>query len=494
MSAKADNRLRKDPDFNPGNLMHTMKNALIPKLILAIISCTLAVTGCASRHDDANAPAQGASNAAAPALPAAEVTLASIPASPTHTAADQGIAKWTGLLRQSPGDDKVWVRLGDTLMQKPRETADPRYYACAEQVYRQALARNPNSADAMAGLAWVASDRNQYDKSRDWATKAVALDPQNNTAYGLLGDDDAALGHYDDAYDHYQKMLDIRPDIASYSRGARLLYQDGDSRKAMWLMIKAIQTGSPYAENTAWCRTQLSEMLFDQGALLPAEQTLQTVLKTTPNDAEALAEMGKFKAARGSYPAAIALLRKSAAIAPDPETLTALGDLYALSGRESEAEQQYTLTEALYKKDTDAGVDDHMQIARFDADHDRNLPEALQMAEQNQASQNISDADTLAWCRYKNGQEDGAKAAIQTALARRTPEADMLFHAGMIYVKAGDRVTGGKCLAHALSLNPYFNLRDAKIAADTLKRLGSQPPTAAAAVTSAKSPVKAKAT
>ena len=471
-----------------------MKTALFPntflKVLFLLVPCALVVSGCASHHAASNVPAQGASNTApTPALPAANVTLAAIPASPTHTAADKGIAKWAGQLAQNPGDDRVWVRLGDTLMQKPRETADPRYYACAEQVYQQALARNPNSADAMAGLAWVSSDRNQYSKSTEWATKAVALDPRNNTAYGLLGDNDAALGHYDEAYAHYQKMLDIRPDIASYSRGARLLYQDGNSRKAMWLMLKAIQTGSPYAENTAWCRTQFSQMLFDQGALLPAEQTIQTVLKTTPNDAEALATLGKFKAARGDYPAAIALLTKSAAIAPDPETLTSLGDLDELSGNKADAEKQYAQVEALYKKNTDAGIDDHESIAQFDADHDRNLPAALQMAQQNKASQNINDANTLAWCLYKNGQEDEAKAAIQTALARRTPQASMLFHAGMIYVKAGDRVTGGKCLAHALSVNPYFNLRDAKIASDTLKQLGSQPPTA-----SAKAPVKAKTT
>ena len=165
-----------------------------------------------------------------------------------------------------------------------------------------------------------------------------------------------------------------------------------------------------------------------------------------------------------------------------------LGDLYALSGDKAEAEKQYTLVEALYKKNTDAGIDEHEQIAQFDADHDRHLTQALQMAEQNKASQNINDADTLAWCLYKNGQEDGAKAAIQAALARRTPEAGMLFHAGMIYVKAGDRVTGGKCLAHALSLNPYFNLRDAKTAAAALKQLGSQPPP------SASTPLKANAT
>ena len=457
-----------------------MNQAIFPKLLFALIPCALVVGGCASHHVASNAPARSV-----PALPAADVTLAAIPVSPTPTAADHGIAKWAGQLRQNPSDDKVWVRLGDTLMQKPRETADPRFYAVAEQAYNQALSRNPNNADAMTGLAWVSGDRNHFAKSSEWANKAVALNPKDNTAYGLLGDAAAATGHYDDAYAHYQKMLDIRPDIASYSRGAKLLYQDGNSRKAMWLMIKAVKTGSPYAENTAWCRIQLAEMLFDQGALLPAEQTLQAVLKTTPNDAEALATLAKFKAARKDIPAAIALYKKSATIAPDPETLTALGDLYALSGDNANAEKQYIAVEALYKKNTDAGIDEHRRIAKFDADHDRHLPEALQLAEQDKDSLNITDADTLAWCLYKNGRQDEAKAAVKTALARRTPEAEIVFHAGMIYAKDGDRVLGGKCLASALSLNPYFNLRDAKIAADTLAQLGSKPPAKSIAKASA---------
>ena len=453
-----------------------MKNASPRKTLIVALAGLLAVGGCAARH---SAPG-GPTAASAPALPTADATLAAIPMPPARTAADHGIAKWAGLLRRDPSDDKVWVKLGDTLMQKPRETADPRYYGYAEQAYQQALARNPNSADAMTGMAWVTSDRNQFDKSAEWANKAVALDPKDNTAYGLLGDADAARGHYDDAYAHYQKMLDIRPDIASYSRGAHLLSLDGNSRKAMWLMIKAIKTGSPYAENTAWCRTQLALMLFDQGALLPAEQTLQTALKTTPNDAEALAAMGLFKAARGKYPEAISFYKKSIAVAPALTSLSALGDLYQLTGDTAEAERQYAQVEVLHKQNADAGVDDHMQMAQFYADHDRNLPEALQLAEQSKSSRNVNDADTLAWCLYKNGRLEEAKAAIQTATARNTPDAVILFHAGMIYAKAGDRVTAGKCLAYALSTNPDFSLRDAKIAAATLKQLGSRPPDAVA--------------
>jgi len=454
-----------------------LPKALLPKALLLFLPGALTVGGCAGRH----AAPSTSTAPSAPALPTADAALAAIPAPPAKTASDRRIARWVGMLRRNPSDDKLWVQLGDTLMQKPRETADPRYYGYAEQVYRQALTVNPNSAGAMTGLAWVASDRNQFDKSTEWANKAVALNPKDNTAYGLLGDADAAQGDYDAAYAHYQKMLDLRPDIASYSRGAHLLAQDGNSRKAMWLMIKAIKTGSPYSENTAWCRTQLALMLFNEGALLPAEQTLHDALKATPNDAEALAAMGTFKAARGNYSEAISSYKKSVAAAPTLASLAALGDLYQLTGDTAGAEREYAQVEALHKQDADAGVDDHMQMAQFYADHDRDLLQALQLAERSKSSRNVSDADTLAWCYYKNGKQEEAKAAIQTALtpptskAGLTSDAAILFHAGMIYAKAGDRVMAGKYLASALSTNPAFSLRDAKTAADTLKRLGSQP-------------------
>ena len=36
------------------------------------------------------------------------------------------------------------------------------------------------------------------------------------------------MGDYEAAFTHYQRMLDIRPDLASYARGAHLLFLTGD--------------------------------------------------------------------------------------------------------------------------------------------------------------------------------------------------------------------------------------------------------------------------
>ncbi len=51
-----------------------------------------------------------------------------------------------------------------------------------------------------------------------------------------------------------------------------------------------------------------------------------------------------------------------------------------------------------------------LELARFYADHDRKLPEALAMAEaEYKATPNVFAADTLAWCYYKNGRYDGGE-------------------------------------------------------------------------------------
>lgn len=451
-----------------------MKNSPLLKISAAILAlCMIVGIAWSTRHGHVGASAHAATVAQTP-----DQVFAAIPTPGTITAADKEIGRWMGKARANTSDDKMWVNLGDALMQKPRENADFRYYGYAEQAYGQALAHNPRNADALDGMAWVTSDRHQFDKSVEYAKQSIAVNPRNNTAYGLWGDADVELGHYEDAYTHYQSMLDIRPDLSSYSRGAHLLFLTGDSRKAMWLMIKAIKVGGPYAENTAWCRAQLGLMLFNEGALLPADGILKDALKATPNNFQVLAAMGRVKAAEKDYPAAVSDYQKALTIQPNLDVLVALGDVYQAMGRKADAEKEYAAVEELHRKNTDVAVHDHIQMAYFYADHDRSLVQAMQFAEEHKMSPNVNDADTLAWCYYKNNLLPQAKAASDRALSRHTPDARYLFHAGMIAAKMGDRVGAQKDLYQALSMNPNFSPLSSLVASNTLKQLGSTAPDA----------------
>jgi tetratricopeptide (TPR) repeat protein len=378
----------------------------------------------------------------------------------------------------------AWVNLGSALMQRSREgTQADEYYDRAESAFRQALQVSPDHAEATVGLAWIYSSRHQFDQGIEWAQKAIRLDAANQDAYALLGDAAVELGNYQEALEHYQKCLDLGPNLASYSRAAHLLFITGDSSKARLLMQKAIDAGGPYAENTAWCQAQLAMMLFETGALIAADQQLEQGLQIAQNNRHLLAAMARVKTAKKEYEAAIACCHKALAVARDHDVLVLLGDLYALSGKDKAAEEQFRQVLELQgghdhgNGEVHAHTSDHGNalLAKFLADHDRNLDEALLQAEKAfKQYKNVFVTDTLAWCYYKEGRYKEASDTIAAALRLGTPKAEILFHAGMIHTKLGDRPTAQKYLYQALSLNPHFHATQAELAANTIKELSAR--------------------
>jgi tetratricopeptide (TPR) repeat protein len=394
---------------------------------------------------------------------------------PDRPSVDHTIERLTTKTRAQRQDAVAWTALGDAFMQKARETADASYYGRAEQAFEQAWTLDATRGEAIVGLAWVQSARHEFEKSIEWAQKALALDATNAAAYGLLGDAALERGDYALAAEHYQRMLDLRPDISAYSRSAHLLFVTGDVRRAIWLMDKAIKAGGPYAENTAWCRAQLALMRLATGNLLAAEQIVDQAITKSPNNYHLLFAQGRVRAARANYPGAIDSYRRASAIAPQHEVVVALGRLYTVTDERKSAEQQWALVEAIDRLNKANGVTGDAQIARFFADRDRRLGEAVQIAEREfKRRPNVFVADTLAWAYYKSGRYTDARRLAAKALAHRTPDASFLFHAGMIHAKLGDRATARRHLAQALSLNPAFDPIDAPIAAATLAELGAR--------------------
>jgi tetratricopeptide (TPR) repeat protein len=388
---------------------------------------------------------------------------------------DDEINKASEAARSHP-TDAAWSRLGDALMQKARETLDLSYYGRAEAAYRKSLALNPNYPNALVGEAWVLSGRHEFEQSIEWANKALKTEPNRADAYGLLGDAATEMGDYDSAFEHYQKMLDLKPDIASYSRSAHLLFVTGGFKKASLLMSKAIGAGGAYPENKAWCIAQMALLDFAQGAYLPADQLLTQALKDTPNNYHLLAAMGKVKAAQKDFPAAIEYYKRAQAIVPQHDVVVGLGDLYALEGRSDEAGRQYALVDFLRELNKANGVIGDLQMAHFLADHDRDLGEALRLAETEYKTRpTVYGADTLAWCYYKNGRIPEARKYSLKALSQNTPEAMFFYHRGLILAKAGEIGAARKALYQALSQSPYFDPLGAVAAMKAVQELGSVP-------------------
>lgn len=425
-----------------------------------------------------------------PATPSPTALLASLPKYEGKNATEREILKWQGRVEKEPNNDKMWANLGDALMQKARETLDSKMYGTIEQIYRQAWQINATSVDATIGMAWVKGARHEFKDSIEWAKKAVALDPKNSAPYGIIGDAAVENGDYEEALDSYQKMLDLRPDISSYSRGAYLIYQLGDARKGMWLMDKAIKAGAPFAENTAWCKAQLAVMLINEGIPQQADQMLTLALKQTPDNPHILAAMGQAKSAQRKYSDAIEFYKKAVAIAPQHNSLAALEELYRVTGKPDEAAKIAQEIEEVYQtRQAEHVHGGDRLLAQYYADRDMNLPEALKLAQgEYDNHKSLPTMDTLAWCLYKNGKLDEAEQMMQKVIEygvldpltqqvvkHRVLDPQMMFHAGMIAAKRGDRADAQRYLYNVLSRSPNFSPTGARIAAETLKQLGSMP-------------------
>ena len=238
------------------------------------------------------------------------------------------------------------------------------------------------------------------------------------------------------------------------------------------MMQRAVDSGVPNAENTAWVRTQLANLYYNTGDLRNAEIQYRLTLQNRPDYVYATAGLARVRAAQGKMEEAVDLLTQATATIPMPEFVITLGDLYRAAGKPEAAAQQYALLGAIEKLYRANGVDMDMEIALFHADHDQDLKETVELARKAYTNRpSIHGADVLAWALYKNGQYEEAKKYSDEALQLHTKDALKLFHAGMIALQLGDKKQAREYLEQALTINSHFSILYADQARTTLETL-----------------------
>jgi tetratricopeptide (TPR) repeat protein len=385
--------------------------------------------------------------------------------------ADRIIASAQERARANPGDYKAYAELGLAFQQKARETNDPSYYAQAEDALQSALAIAPDYYDAAAGMGTLNLSLHEFRAALDWGLKAQALLPERAYAYGVVGDAQIELGDYEGAVRSFQRMVDLRPDLGSYSRVsyARELY--GDVPGAIEAMRQAIRAGSPAAENTAWCRFQLGNLYFNSGQLDKAEQAYSESLLGYPGYLHAYAGLAQVRWAQGNTAEAIDYYKEAVATVPLPQYLTALGDLYTARGDTVAAREQYDTVLYIFKVFEAGGVNVDIEKAAFLADHDLEIASSVTMAEAAaSARQDVNTLDTLAWAYFGAGRYDEAEAIMRKGMRLGTQNALFFYHLGMIQIAQGNEAEGKASLEHALAINPHFSILRAQQAAELVRK------------------------
>lgn len=409
----------------------------------------------AARRSPAAAVAATASSAASQFAEPPAIVL-----SADSTIADRQLATAQARIKKSPAEPLGYCQLADGYMQKARETGDFGFNAKAEAAVDRALELTPGDYLATKMRAKLLLTYHRFGEALEAARRAQPLMPKDHDIYGVMTDALVELGDYPAAVQAAQAMMDLRPDTASYARVSYLRSLHGDARGAIEAMRVAVQAADPQnAESVAWCRVHLGHELLNVGDAAAAEREFDQALHAFPNYHLALAAKGKARAAAGDETGAIEFYKKAVGRVPLPEYAVALGDLYAARGRAREADEQYALVEFV-ERDAALGATYSRQLAVFWADHERQLDEALAIAERERAARkDIYTCDALAWCLFKKGRYKEARQAMNEALRLGTRDPLLFYHAGMIAEANGERAAATEHLRQALSVNPTLGVR-----------------------------------
>jgi tetratricopeptide (TPR) repeat protein len=391
------------------------------------------------------------------------------------TSWDQAILRYQRLLQRNSQDASVYYRLGDAYLQKARETGDIADINLGEKTLQKSLEIAPEHSGAARHLAYALYMRHSFDEASIQAQQAVALDPTDSHAHGILGDAYLEVGNYEAAAHTYQQMMQLQGDLYAYSRLSGLKSLRGDMDGAIADLEQAIRLGHAQnrpPESIAWAMWQLGNEYFALGKLPEAEASYRDALTTFPDYYRALAGLAQMRAAQQRFPEAIELYQKAIAMVPLPDYAAALGDIYTKLGRTEEAQKQDNLVEYIGRLNTLNQVLYNRELAYFYVDHDRKLPEALDLATRElEVRKDIYAYDLLAWALYKNDQPQQALAAMIEALKLGTKDARLFFHAGMICHRLGAYDKARDYLRRALATNPYFHVRHVEVAERTLKEV-----------------------
>ncbi len=365
-----------------------------------------------------------------------------------------------------------YANLAMLFMKEARKTGDFSLHEKASAAVQQALQISPNDFPARKLEASLHLAYHRFGEAVEAAKKLQAELPSDQFAYGVLTDAYMELGEYDNAVAMAQRMVDLKPNTASYSRVAQLRVIYGDHKGAVEMFKLAAQTTDPSdLETQSWCLVQLGDELWRNGEFAEAEKVYDEALANFPGYFLAIAAKGRARATVGDYAASIPLLTDAQNRVPNADTIVLLGDIYALQGDAAKAAEQYDLLEVVEQKLGSAG--DQKRLALSWADRGIKLDKALAIAKSEyEMRKDIYTADILAWTLYKKGQTAEAKATIDEALKLKTNNARFLFHAGMIAKASGDIGEARRLLGLALKLNPAFDLVQAREAKKMLVSLG----------------------
>jgi len=369
------------------------------------------------------------------------------------------ITFWTERVKRTPADFISMTQLAVTEASKARLTADLGLYQVAQRQVDQALSLDPRYGAGLRARAQLRFALHDFAGAVAAAQAALDRDPRDDGARGILGDAQLELGRIAEATVTYAAFAPASQGPSIDARLAHLALLTGHVETAVQLAQQAYQEAlADPEEDIVFYAYQLGETARQAGNGALARTSFGAALAARPTDLGSLVGLAKVDAAEGHADAAIAGLRRAAAIAPQPETLALLGDLLKLGGDDSGATAQYQTVRAIEALGSTAGTVYDRQLLLFELDHGGATDALLAHAQAALAARpDATGHDVVAWALYRLGRFEAALAESRLALTTGTRDARILAHAGAIELASGHVDGGLRDGRAALALGPALD-------------------------------------
>ena len=338
-------------------------------------------------------------------------------------------------------------RLGWLYVARARASNDQGYYKLAEQCALALEVTDSKSAAAKLLRGHVFISFHRFAEAEALGRELVAQRALSFD-YGLLGDALTEQGRLIEAVEAYQSMVDLRPDMQSYSRIAYMRWLKGDLDGAIDAARMAARAASPLdPESASWSLSRLALYYFQAGSIADAKLACDSALNLSPDYPAALLLQSRMLLAAGRAAEAVAPVQRAVDKNPLPEFQWALADTLRVAGQPGEATKVETAL-----RQTGA-QNDPRTFALFLATRGEQTSLAIQLAHRElEERADIFTHDALAWALAAAGRPDEAWPHMEKALAESTVDARLYTHAGVLAAKLGRATDAESWLTKARSL------------------------------------------
>lgn len=339
----------------------------------------------------------------------------------------------------------------------------------------RALEINPDYPVAAVAYANALATNHRFDE----AIAAVADVPQSSksraNALAIIGDSHLALGEYESAERFYGELASVSPGPAALSRLAHLEFLNGETESALnlaRLAAEGAQASGVTPHQMSWHLAAIGEFYLAEGEAATALDHFQKALELAPDHIFALAGTAHSQWMSGDLAGSAETYERALGQVPsDTGIMVELADVYRALGRTEEADALVAM--AIHELNDPLSEPQlvRRELAQLLADNGINLDLAVRLARDEVLERkDVYAYDTLAWVLYRSGEYDLARDAAEKAMALKTRDASIYYHAGLIYSALGETNAAIDALEKVQEINPNFSLSEASNASSGPQR------------------------